>query len=153
MSCEKLEYVNCWDIISVGENVFVDCPALKTLDLPEVKEIGPYSLCGNKSLTEIDCDSDSLLEIISIGSRNESLNTVRISESVQNISNSFNECPLLTTIYCKAVIPPTLQESFNQIPDDAVIYVPAESVEAYQTAQGWSAFASLIKSDEYIENL
>lgn len=48
--------------------------------------------------------------------------------------------------YVKAVTPPTIENNtFNDIPSDAIIYVPTESVEAYKAATNWSAQASKIQ--------
>lgn len=153
VSCEKLEYVDCRDVISIGENVLVDCPALEAVELPRVTEIGPYSICNNKSLKSITLDSYSLMEINDICSQNESLNTVSISESVQKISNSFNDCPSLREIYCRAIDPPVLEESFNQIPDDAVIYVPEGSLYTYRYASGWSNWSHLIQTYDFVNEM
>ena len=60
---------------------------------------------------------------------------------------SFSGCTELRNITCLAVTPPTLQSnSFNRVPNNAIIYVPAESVEAYKTAQYWSTRAAHIQA-------
>lgn len=54
----------------------------------------------------------------------------------------------LTTVYCKAVTPPTDPDGgYNWFADDTKltkIYVPAESVAAYKAAEGWSEYADVI---------
>ena len=56
----------------------------------------------------------------------------------------------LTTVYCKAVTPPTDPDPdgrYNWFADDTKltkIYVPAESVAAYKAAEGWSEYADVI---------
>ena len=47
-------------------------------------------------------------------------------------------CTALTTVVCKAVTPPALGTNvFAFIPEDATLYVPAGSVEAYRSHDRW----------------
>jgi hypothetical protein len=85
-----------------------------------------------------------------------SLKNVEISESVTQISDwTFGGCPSLATITCLNPVPPTLGwEVFSDCPIIAV-YVPSESVKAYQAADGWQNFYILdiaSKSDELVTN-
>jgi hypothetical protein len=62
-------------------------------------------------------------------------------------TNAFGGCTSLKTITVRAVNPPTIYNySFNGVPANANIYVPAESVEAYKAAQYWSARAAYIQA-------
>lgn len=59
--------------------------------------------------------------------------------------SAFRGCSALTYIKILATTPPTLS-STNAIPSTiGAIYVPDESVAAYQAATNWSSFASKIK--------
>lgn len=59
---------------------------------------------------------------------------------------SLYNCTALTTITCYAVTPPNVGDySFMGDPIEA-IYVPAESVNAYKSANGWSDFSSVIQA-------
>ncbi len=57
----------------------------------------------------------------------------------------FENCDALRQLYCKAVVPPTMGDKIflycSQIP---TIYVPASSVNAYKTAEGWKDYADNI---------
>jgi hypothetical protein len=152
-NCPNLESII--GLEEIGEHI-LSYPSFSSTNLSSIlipaniKQAGGF--CSNPRLSEIRIEEG--VEILDSFASSTAVSSVVIPSTVSKIINAtFSNCGNLTTIYCKAVIPPTLEESFNQIHEDAVIYVPAESVEAYQTAQGWSAFASLIKSDEYIENL
>ncbi len=47
----------------------------------------------------------------------------------------------MTAITCKAVNPPTLGDDvFYEVDKTIPLYVPAQSVEAYQAADGWKDF-------------
>ena len=85
-----------------------------------------------------------------------SLTSVTIGDRVTTIGYAtFAFCENLKTVYCKAINPPTTivnnngywygfakkDESGNICNIDCTIYVPAESVEAYKSAEGWSEYA------------
>ena len=83
----------------------------------------------------------------------DSLTSVTIHDSVTTIGDSaFEDCDSLTSVYCEATTPPTLGDyvfwgydnNWNHVMLDCDIYVPAESVEAYKAAEGWSEYADYI---------
>ena len=71
---------------------------------------------------------------------------IDIASSVTNISNYvLQACSSLESIICRAIVPPSLGStgafaSTNNCP----IYVPDESVTAYQEATNWSSYADRI---------
>lgn len=74
------------------------------------------------------------------------ITSITIPQGVNGIgSNAFNYCASLQTIICKPITPPIINSNtFNNVPSDANIYVPAESVDTYKSAQYWSNRASYI---------
>lgn len=70
------------------------------------------------------------------------LTSIIIPNSVTNIGNSaFSNCGL-TSIICEAAIPPSLSSnSFSNM--SLPLFVPAESVEAYQNALYWEEFTDI----------
>lgn len=76
----------------------------------------------------------------------QSLTSVTIPSSVTAIGySSFDSCRSLTSITCLATTPPALQYDYTFYDtNNCPIYVPAESVSAYKSASGWSAYASRI---------
>ena len=143
--CKNLKRIEC-AIKEIEHTNLVNCSELQYVNLEQVELIGSNCLCNNGALKEINFGSNKLKELVGIGSQNNSLEKVTIPSGVTKISSSFNGCSSLTYIYCSAVEPPTLESSFDEIPANAVIYVPADSFNKYSTAAGWSAFASKLQA-------
>ena len=76
------------------------------------------------------------------------LTSVEIPNSVTSIgSSAFNSCSSLTSVTVEATTPPTLGSNvFQDSNANLVIYVPAESVEAYKTTGNWVTYASRIQA-------
>ena len=93
---------------------------------------------------------DSVTEIgYSAFSYSDYLNTITIGSGIQVLRHSaFRQCPRLSTIYCKAIVPPVIEDKLNFEKHSAdqvyTIYVPQESVEAYKKAEYWKKFANEI---------
>lgn len=82
------------------------------------------------------------------------LTSVTIGSSVANMSGLFWECPNITSVTCLATTPPgcyrgtssdiaTTEYFYNfndEVLERATLYVPAESLEAYQSAYYWKNF-------------
>ena len=107
-------------VTSIGNLVFVVCSGLTSVTIPNsVTSIGEDAFNGCTGLTAIT-----------------------IPNSVTSIGKmAFAGCSGLTTITCKAVNPPTLgDDAFYQVDETIPLYVPAQSVKAYQAADGWKDF-------------
>ena len=74
------------------------------------------------------------------------LTSITIPNSVTSIGQgAFFGCTGLTSIYIKAINPPSLGSSaFYNNDAAAKIYVPMESVDAYKSAVGWKNHANKI---------
>lgn len=73
---------------------------------------------------------------------------VDLPSTLTSIGNrAFRDCTHLTTLTCRATTPPTFgsQALYNN-GALANIYVPADSVDAYKAASGWSGFAAKISA-------
>jgi hypothetical protein len=59
-------------------------------------------------------------------------------------TNAFNSCYGLKEIILKPTTPPTLSSAnaFNNLPSDLVVYVPAGTLSAYQSASNYSSISS-----------
>ena len=115
-------------IESIAGGAFSFCTGLTSVTIPNsVTSIGIYAFNECSGLT-----------------------SVTIPNSVTSIGNyAFYECSGLTSITCKAITPPTLGSYvFYDVNKSIPLYVPAESVEAYQTADQWKDFTNIIGLDD-----
>ena len=119
-----------------------------------ITAIGEYTFSFHKGLTNLTniTISDSVKKIgyasfyFCIG-----LASVTIGKNVVEVDGfAFSFCKGLTNIYCKPTTPPALGSgAFDFIADDAKIYVPRASVEAYKAAYGWKDYAAKIAGYDF----
>lgn len=134
------------NVTSVGSFAFADCPSLTSVTIGNsVTNIEESTFYNCSSLTSITIPNS----VISIGNYVfggcSALTSITIPDSVTSIGEwVFFECSSLTSITCEAVTPPTL-DSGNDLSSITVVYVPAESVEAYKTATNWSYYSNIIQ--------
>lgn len=162
-------------LTAIGQGAFVRCSALSlVIDLPNLTTLGmdAFSLAdvtrvenlgkissienavsgnygmfrGNVNLTYVNLPDT----LISIGNYAfygcTALPEITLPAGVTSIGfSAFGRCSSLQYIRIEATTPPTLA-STDAIPSTiGAIYVPDESVAAYQSATNWSSFASKIK--------
>ena len=135
-------------VTSILLQTFRDCSSLAEINLPDtLTSIGYWAFQGCSSLKRVVNLENT--KVTSISSELflycSSLAEINLPAGVTSIKNdAFRGCSLLQYIRIEATTPPTL--SANAIPSSIVaIYVPDESVAAYQAATNWSSFASKIK--------
>ena len=108
-------------VTTIGNHVFRNCSALASVTIGNsISTIGEYVFYG--------CSA---------------LNGATIGSSVTSIGDySFYNCSALSAVTCLATTPPTIQEyTFNPYPD--MLYVPMESVDAYNRALYWRSFGNI----------
>ena len=157
-------------VTEIGEYSFYECTALTNITLPEnLTRIYNYAFEKCSALTSItlpesvvtigygafsSCTALTSVTILSTVTRIEgrafencsSLTDVTILSNNVSIGDYiFSLCSSLTSVTIQSTTPPTLGAGvFNEI--DCQIYVPAESVSAYQAAAGWSDYSSRIQA-------
>ena len=74
------------------------------------------------------------------------LSSITIPASVTSVgASAFDGCTGLEYVIFEATVPPTLGTSAFQQTNDCPIYVPDESVLAYQTATNYTSYSARIK--------
>jgi hypothetical protein len=124
-NCHSLKDVTISsNVTSIGDYAFYYCLSLSSITIPSgVTKIGKYAFGSCCSFSSVTIP----IKVTSIG------------------IYAFTNCYGLSEIHFKPTTPPsTVSNSkvFNNIQSDCIIYVPAESLEAYQTATNWSTYAS-----------
>ena len=130
-------------ITLIGDNAFAGCNLTGVTIPNSVTKIGyaAFEYNGLKSITIPD-------SVTSIGNYAfwccDLLTSVTIGNGITSIgSGTFYDCSSLMSVYCKPTTPPTgAYEMFDNNAEDRKIYVPRNSVGAYESAPYWSDYAS-----------
>ena len=133
---------------TIGDGAFKDCYAIAEIALPSsLTSIRQYVFLNCSLLTRVvNLENTQLTSISSeLFSGCSSLAEIALPAGLTTIrSYAFSGCSSLQYIRIEATTPPTLAS--KAIPSTiGAIYVPDESVAAYQAATNWSSFASKIK--------
>ena len=131
-------------VTAIGGSAFSSCSSLTTISLPEnITSIGSGTFVGCSNLTSITIPDS----VTTIGgqafTRCSKLTSVTIGVGITSIERAFQYCSNLTSLYCKAIDPPTIHSDAFYSSGKYTIYVPAESVWLYQTTK-WKNFADSI---------
>lgn len=143
------------DVFSAGSNLPVDT-YLTTIDLSNITHIDAKAFSYQEKLIELN-----LPNIVETGNQSflycDGLEKIDFGSNVQQIKGIFfRNGSRLNTIICRATTPPNIDSyvfSINGRINSAIqnIYVPDESVTAYQAATNWSRYSTIIKPlSEYV---
>lgn len=134
------------DWTSIPEQLLYGCTDLESVIIPnKVKTIydDAFSHCASLATVEIPAG------VTSIGAgafEHSGLTSIVIPNKVSNIGMAaFSFCTNLESVTVLPTTPPTAG-TYLFYQSSCPIYVPAESVEAYIAASGWSTFAGRIQA-------
>ena len=115
------------NVTAIGDIAFLGCTGLTAIDIPSsVTSFGQSAFCYCEGLTSFT-----------------------IPASVTYIGHTaFGQCTGLTELTVLATTPPTLNtDAFVEVPTNIPVYVPCESLVAYQTydnGEPWGGFTNII---------
>lgn len=133
--CDSLRTVKLPDGLSnIGEVAFSECKGLREINIPtNVTQIGSFAFMKCESLTTLMLPE--VLAKIEEGTLYGciSLTSFTIPKDVAEIgASAFNGCEKLKEIHIKRATPPVFGSScFGDLPQDAILYVPQGSKDAY----------------------
>lgn len=132
--CSKLETVRySGNLLYVTSVMFTNCVKLREINnMDNVTRIGGQAFKGCRSLTEFTIPAG--VTGIGIGVGNGNTYT----------GEAFSGCTGLENIICLPDTPPTLGGTNNFYNTTCTISVPAERLDAYKAADGWSEIADRI---------
>ena len=150
--CNTLQTIVIPDsVTSIGRSAFSYCTSLTTITIPDsVTSIGQIAFFSCERLTSITIPKSVKHIDIGVFGKCTSLISITIPFSVRGIKwDAFKDCSQLSEVIVNAVTPPELYPEqyigiYNQFENNAPgrkIKVPAESLQAYKTAPGWSDYA------------
>jgi hypothetical protein len=150
--CECLESIKFGNGLTVVKGVD-GCRNLKEIIFSQNNvEIDSYAFRYNDALTELQIP-DHIHTIREWAFQEcDNLKSVNLGAGMKLIDDSvFLECINLESVYISAVVPPDVEYSywgywdvFYGCHENLLIYVPEESLNAYQTAEGWCEYADRI---------
>ena len=132
---------------NVSGNIVIPATVTYNTEVYEVMGLLDYAFVGCSDITSVTIEEG----VMSVNTHAfwacTSLTTVTLPSSIMDLGNQAFGYTGLTTITIKATNPPTYGSSlFSDLESLAHIYVPAESVDDYKLAEGWSAHASIIEA-------
>ena len=131
-----------------GTRQFQGCSSLTSVTIPNNISLYGYNFNNCSGLTKIYLPKTLTLIGYAEFQGCSSLTSIIIPIGITDIYNyAFENCSSLTSIIIEATTPPSLTNvNAFRYTNNCPIYVPAESVDAYKTASGWSSYASRIQA-------
>jgi hypothetical protein len=131
---------------SIANEAFKGRTDLASIAIPDgVTSIGKSAFSGCTGLTEVTIP-DSVTSIGELAFQDcVGITAVTIGSGVTSIgTGAFSYCKSLTSVTSLAQVPPlTSSGIFQNVPGNVCLYVPADCIEAYRTANTWRKFASI----------
>lgn len=148
----SVNLLNCKAIYKDGFSGFktlISSNIYNEINLPECTILSQRAFGNSTQGLGVAFESVFLPKIESIGDycfQNGTFGTITLGSSCSTLGITPFLTVTLSSLYCEATTPPVTSRSNLGFESIGAIYVPQTSVTAYQTATGWSAYASKIEA-------
>ena len=136
-------------VTKIGTGAFEDCKRLASIVIPNnVTAIGEAAFSNCINLTSINIPNGVTAIEDATYAGCTSLKSVTIPSTITSIGNfAFAGCTSLSKIYCKVASPININsEVFMNVPlSTCTLYVPTGCKSAYETADYWKNFNSIVE--------
>ena len=144
---KEMTALNLPKVTYAGERFVDSCPALATIDLAEVVEVGNFAFAYNQGLKEIR--APKLEKLGSYAFYKTSVELVDIRGAT--LGYELSGVPNLTTLILRndlmVVTGPNLNDTVIAA-GEGFIYVPSKMLSSYASHSDWSAYASQLRAIE-----
>lgn len=142
---EELEY---FGIKSIPESAFKTCSSLAKIKLPnEITSIGKRAFTQCYALANIDITNSVTTISNDCFTYCDKLTKVTIGTGIKTISTwALSNIGALRNVTIRATVPPNITSTTFSNSNNAIFYVPENSVAAYKAKANWSALASRIQA-------
>ncbi len=127
---------------SIGAYCFWNCRSLTKAILPStLREVSTFCFYDCRNLKDVTL-TDGIEELAGYSFQLTGISQIVIPKSMQTIKNRAISSPCLISVICLGEKPCTLEAgAVRQNP--VTLYVPQNSIEAYQTSDEWKDFTSI----------
>ena len=133
-------------LTTIGNQAFRNCPSLTKVTMPNsVTTIGDWTFYYCRNLSSINISTGVTRIPNSMLRSCDNLKEITIPAGVTSIGSLALTSNSLMIVNCLAETPPTIEDSdcFNSSTyNRGTLCVPPSSIEAYQSASGWSRFVT-----------
>ena len=126
--CKNLTSVEMPSAVCVGTGAFSDCESLREIKMPAMEDVEDRAFSGCTSLSSVELPASTKAVF----------------------GDAFKDCASLKSVTCWTITPPmtcfpheTLDDPFTGCLLQKIM-VPAQSVDAYKTADGWKKYTDII---------
>jgi hypothetical protein len=144
--CASLMHINLPDGVYISNRVFQQCTTLKSVAFPHsVTNLGNYLFYYDRALELVTLPDGRKSITMNTFESCSALTLITIPDGVTSIASAaFRYCRSLASLTFKPTTPPTVSnaDAFAGLPSDLVVYVPAGTLSAYQSASNYSSIAS-----------
>lgn len=142
----RLNIITPQGATQIVSSAFYGKTPIKKAVLTDIAIIGNYAFQGQEYLEEIEMPKVTSINSYAFNNCT-SIKNIYLPNTISNIKQkAFAYTTSLENVYCMAINPPSITaDAFNNSTIQN-IYVPADKVNVYKSAGGWSNYASLIKA-------